>query len=82
MADHYSMSRNFLEAQRLYKDALFHCETYSEARIALADLHLQRAELDACEQECVTLLRTDPDNERASLVSMIIHALSCRCTLK
>ncbi len=72
MADHFVGDRKFADAQRLYRDALSFDESYSEARIALAHLHLQKGELDACEQECVTLLRTDPDNERASVVRLIV----------
>ena len=76
MADHFLGDKKFADAQRLYRDALSFDESYSEARIALAHLHLQKGELDACEQECVTLLRTDPDNERASVVRLnlfIVH---------
>ncbi len=80
MADHFVGDRKFADAQRLYRDALSFDESYSEARIALAHLHLQKGELDACEQECVTLLRTDPDNERASVVRLIVwNHFAVRC---
>ncbi len=68
MADHNVDVGNHLEAQRLYRQGLSYDEHYSEARLALAQQHLQRGELEACEQECVTLLRTDPDNETATMV--------------
>ncbi len=68
MADHYGEAGNYSEAQKLYREGLSYDDHYSDARIALAQQHLQRGELEACEQECVTLLRTDPDSETASMV--------------
>ena len=53
-----------------YRDALHHDEHHSKARLSLAELHLLKGELEACEHECVTLLRTDPGNEEATVVCM------------
>ena len=61
-------NRSYSEAQQLYREALTQDETYSEARLALANLFLLKGELELCEQECVSLLRIDPDNESATLV--------------
>lgn len=68
MAEHHTGARNHTDAMRLYKEALHHDESHSEARLSLADLHLQKGELEACDHECITLLRTDPDNEHATVV--------------
>ena len=52
----------------IYREALHHDEGHSKARLSLAELHLLKGELEACEHECVTLLRTDPGNEEATVV--------------
>lgn len=59
---------NYPEAQRLYREALTYDDNFTEARLALASLFLLKGELDLCEQECVSLLRVDPDNEKATLL--------------
>ena len=51
-----------------YREALHHDERHSKACLSLAELHLLKGELDACEHECVTLLRTNPGNEDATVV--------------
>ena len=53
----------------MYREALHHDEGHSKARLSLAELHLLKGELEACEHECVTLLRTDQGNEEATVVS-------------
>lgn len=68
MAEYKIEAKNHSEAMRFYKEALNHDDAYSKARLSLAHLHLQRLELEACEHECITLLRTDPDNEQATVV--------------
>ena len=55
-------------ALRFYHEALHHNESHSPARLALAQLHLSKGELEACDHECVTLLRTDSENEQAAVV--------------
>ena len=71
MAEHNSETKDFDNAVRFYREALLHNESHSIARLALAQLHLQRGELEACDHECVTLLRTDPDNEQATVVCIL-----------
>ena len=51
-----------------YCEALKKKHDFTEARLALAKLHLQLGDLASCDQECVILLRMDQDNEQASLV--------------
>ena len=68
IAEHNAQLRNYDDAIRLYREALLHNESHSPARLALARLHLTKGELDACDHECVTLLRTDPENEQAAVV--------------
>lgn len=65
MAEHAAGTREYDEAVRFYREALLHNDNHSKARLALAHLHLSRGELEACEHECVTLLRLDPSNEEA-----------------
>ena len=72
MAEHYTQLRNHDNAVRFYREALLHHEGHSPARLALAQLHLNKGELEACDHECVTLLRTDPDNEQAAVVRNIM----------
>lgn len=52
----------------VYREALHHDERHSKARLSLAELHLLKGELDACEHECLTILRTNPGNEDATVV--------------
>lgn len=55
------------------REALHHDEGNSKARLSLAELQLLKGELEACEHECVTLLRTDPGNEEATVVHSEVH---------
>jgi len=55
------------------REALHHDEGNSKARLSLAELQLLKGELEACEHECVTLLRTDPGNEEATVVHNEVH---------
>lgn len=71
MAEHSAETRDYESAMRYYREALLHNENHSSARLALARLHLLRGELEACDHECVTLLRTDSDNEEATLVGVV-----------
>ena len=54
--------------RRFYREALLHNESHAKARLALVELHILKGELDAGEHECVTLLRTNPENEEATVV--------------
>ena len=53
-----------------YGYALKKKRSFVAARIALAKLYLQEGNLSACDQECVSLLSVDQDNEEATLVSL------------
>lgn len=76
MAEHYTQLRNHDSAVRFYREALLHNDGHSPSRLALAHLHLSKGELEACDHECVTLLRTDSDNEEAAVVSSHVHERS------
>lgn len=68
LAELSTQLRNHDNGVRFYREALLHNESHSPARLALAQLHLSKGELEACDHECVTLLRTDPENEQAAVV--------------
>ena len=55
-------------AIRFYSEALRKKPDYTKARLALARLFLDVGEIEACDQECVTLIQMDQDNEEATLV--------------
>ena len=68
LAELSTQLRNHDNGVRFYREALLHNESHSPARLALAQLHLSKGELEACDHECVTLLRTDSENEQAAVV--------------
>jgi lipopolysaccharide biosynthesis regulator YciM len=68
LAELSTQLRNHDNGVRFYREALLHNESHSPARLALAQLHLSKGEMEASDHECVTLLRTDPENEQAAVV--------------
>ena len=80
MAEHNAQLRNHDNSVRFYREALLHNEGHSPARLALAQLHLTKGELEACDHECVTLLRTDPENEQAAVVR--IYCIYSLCLVR
>ena len=59
----------------LYNEALRLCESHSGSLLALSKLHLSAGNMDACQQQCVVLLKHDPDNEEAAvmLAELMFH---------
>jgi tetratricopeptide repeat protein 21B len=59
----------------LYNEALRHNETHSGSLLALARMHIEAGNMDQCQQQCVLLLKHDPDNEEASvmLAELMFH---------
>ena len=51
-----------------FRQALKYDEVHEDALLALARLHLKRGEVDACQQECMTLLRLNPSHEDGVLI--------------
>lgn len=68
IAEDHMTARRLDEAMGFYNEALKHDEANKKSIFALARLHLMRGETDACQQQCVTLLRIDPDNEEATMM--------------
>lgn len=57
-----------LQAQEMYGEALRHCDTHVPSMLAMAKLALASGDVDACQSQCVSLLKADPDNEEASIM--------------
>ena len=43
-------------------------ESHEPSLLALAKLHLSRAELEPCQKVCQSLLKVNPTNEEASII--------------
>ena len=69
-----------MQASELYTEALKHRDGLPRALLALAQLHLASGELASCQQQCVALLRVDPDNQNAAimLAQIMFHQVSWR----
>ncbi|GIL85609.1 hypothetical protein Vretimale_13293 [Volvox reticuliferus] len=68
LAEQHKRARKFDRAMELYMEALRHHETHVPSMLAVAKLHLANGDTDACQAQCVTLLKHDPDNEEASIM--------------
>ncbi|KAG2459713.1 TT21B protein, partial [Polypterus senegalus] len=68
IARHYTSQRDYEKAIRFYKEALVYCETDKKVMLELAQLYLAQGEIDACQMQCEILLKTDKDNEAASMM--------------
>lgn len=68
LAEQHKRARKFDKAAELYTEALRHHETHVPSMLAVAKLHLANGDTDACQAQCVTLLKHDPDNEEASIM--------------
>jgi len=68
LAEEYHEQRNYERALNFYNEALKHNDAHTKSMFALAKLHLIRNETDQCQALCVSLLRTDPDNEEAAMM--------------
>eukprot|EP00727_Mastigamoeba_balamuthi_P002994 m51a1_g12692 hypothetical protein (667) ;mRNA; r:1702-3779 len=68
LAEHQVTLKNTQRAQAYYIETLQHNDQHRRAMLALAKLYLSRGEYDLCQHQCITMLRTDPSNEEASLM--------------
>ncbi|KAL6760145.1 intraflagellar transport protein [Haematococcus lacustris] len=68
LAEHAKQQRQFSKARELYNEALRSCESHSPSMLSLAKLQLAEGDVDACQQQCVLLLKHYPDNEEASIM--------------
>jgi tetratricopeptide repeat protein 21B len=51
-----------------YNESLEMDETYEKSMLALANIHLRKGDLDACQTQCYGLLRLDPEHEQANMM--------------
>ena len=69
LAEYYNhKARKPDKALELYNDALRLCDTHAGSLLALAQLHLSNGNLDLCQQQCMSLLKSEPDNEEGSVM--------------
>lgn len=68
IAKHYTSQRGFERAVKFYKEALVYCESDSKVMLELARLYLFLDDIDACQQQCSLLLKSDQVNEDATLM--------------
>ncbi|EDO49516.1 predicted protein, partial [Nematostella vectensis] len=68
MAEISTASREYDKAINFYKEALVYDDTHIQSLLALAKLYLTVDDLDACQQQCVQLLKADPDNDAATVM--------------
>ncbi|XP_062313935.1 tetratricopeptide repeat protein 21B [Osmerus eperlanus] len=68
IAKHYTSQRGFERAVKFYKEALVYCESDSKVMLELARLYLFLDDMDACQQQCGLLLKSDQVNEDATLM--------------
>jgi tetratricopeptide repeat protein 21B len=55
-------------ALHFYNEALKLNETHVASRLAIARINLLNNDVEACQHQCVTLLRQDPDDGEASML--------------
>ncbi|XP_041939131.1 tetratricopeptide repeat protein 21B [Alosa sapidissima] len=65
---HYSSQRGYERAVKFYKEALVYCESDSKVMLDLARLYLTLDDVEACQQQCSLLLKSDQVNESATLM--------------
>ncbi|KAJ8385445.1 hypothetical protein AAFF_G00188970 [Aldrovandia affinis] len=68
IAKHYTFLRDYERAIKFYKEALVYCESDSKVMLELARLYLTQDDIEACQQQCSTLLKSDQVNEAATVM--------------
>ncbi|CAH3123731.1 unnamed protein product [Pocillopora meandrina] len=68
MAELSTTAREFEKAINFYKEGLTYDETHVPSMLALARLYLTVDDLDACQQQCVQLLKMDAENDAATVM--------------
>ncbi|KAM6955026.1 tetratricopeptide repeat protein 21B isoform 2-T2 [Lycodopsis pacificus] len=68
IAKHYTSQRGYERAVKFYKEALVYCETDRKVMLELARLYLTLDEVDACQEQCSIILKSDQFNEDATLM--------------
>jgi len=75
LAEHHKKNRKFDLSMECYEESLRHWDQHAPSMLALARLQLANGDVDACQLQCVQLLKADPDNEAASvmLAELMFH---------
>uniref|UniRef100_A0A3B3R4B6 Tetratricopeptide repeat domain 21B n=1 Tax=Paramormyrops kingsleyae TaxID=1676925 RepID=A0A3B3R4B6_9TELE len=68
IAKHYTCQKDYEKAIKFYKEALVYCESDGKVMLELARLYLSQDDVDACQQQCGALLKSDQVNEAATLM--------------
>lgn len=68
IAKHYTFLRDYERAIKFYKEALVYCESDSKVMLELARLYLTLDDVEACQQQCSVLLKSDQVNEAATVM--------------
>lgn len=66
LALHYEKCRNDEKAMQYYTEALRADDAHERAMLLLAKMHLRRGELEACQHQCVTLMRISHESDDSS----------------
>jgi len=68
LAEHYLKLGEDHKAKIYYSQALKAQNSHEASMMALARLYLRKGDLEACQNQCLTLKRLDPGNEEATLM--------------
>ncbi|CAL4107788.1 unnamed protein product, partial [Meganyctiphanes norvegica] len=68
MAEHAANQREHERSIQLYKEALQYDPENATIMLALAKLYMQINDLDQCQYTCMSLLRTDKENDSATVM--------------
>lgn len=68
LAEYYRSIHQLDKSMQFYNESLKYNESHEKSRLALAKIHLINNDLEGCQQQCVTLMRLDPNNQEASLM--------------
>ena len=68
MAKHYMTLGEDHKAKMYFSQALKAQNSHVQSMLALARLFLKKGDLEACQNQCLTLKRVDPSNEEATLM--------------
>lgn len=68
MAKRCKAQKDFDQAKKFYEEALVYHESDNTAQLELARLHLHTEDLDSCQQVCMRLLKSDVDNDAATMM--------------
>ena len=68
LAKHAITQRDYDRAIKFYKEALVYNDNDGKLMLELARLYLTKEDLDACQHQCMTLLKNDKENDAATVM--------------